>query len=495
MAAGVPGNKGRRVLALLRARLGGEDRGTSLPIAPLLMHGLVAAVLCGLVRGELPPFAYATFCLTITGALVAIPLLGELAHLLRADPAREWVEALPVDRSELGLARTLHLLIALGWLSLGSLLPAVLLAKMSLAERLLTFLGGLGLVASVGAALLLLQSLLRGRTQAPLVLLQTLLMVGVVVGFVMGLDLVPFLAEQASFGERWSLALPPAWFAAPLSADAGVLACVLPLGVAAAAILVLLFTPPAPLQTHDGGEPLLSILLRPARALATRFWLRADERGPFDLVYDALPREREVVLRTYPMIGIPLAFLAAGALGEEDGSRSDLHAVLLFTACVYLPVLLLHVPASESWRARWLVDTSPVDPTALAAGAVKAIAVRFLVPLYAVLALLAWAQSGPSVVLRLALPGFLLSLLITRRVYRACVEDPPLSVAPDDVRAAYDWSGSFLGYAIGLTVLALFANRGLPTIPGGLGLAGFLLILEVLAERSFRRPRPAPKAS
>ena len=63
MSAGVSGNKGRRVGALLRARLGGEDRGTSLPIAPLLMHAMVASVLCVLVRTELPPFAYATYAL------------------------------------------------------------------------------------------------------------------------------------------------------------------------------------------------------------------------------------------------------------------------------------------------------------------------------------------------------------------------------------------------------------------------------------------------
>ena len=475
----------RRVLALLRARLSGSDRGTSLPIAPLLMHGMVAAVLCGLVRSEIPPFAYGVAALTLTGSLVAIPLLGELAHVLRADDASEWVEALPVTRRDLALARTLHLLITLAWLSSGSLLPAVVLLPpwSNVAGRLFLLAGGLTLVLAIGAALLVVQSALRGRAQALLVLLQTALTVGVVVGLVTGMRLVPFLAEQDAFGPTWTLALPSAWCAAPLSAEASLLGYALPALLLVAAVAALLVTPPPPRPVHVGREPLLAVLLRPARALATRFWVRADERGPFDLVYDALPLEREVVLRSYPMIGIPLAFLAVGATGEDTAARSDLHAVLLFTACVYLPVLLLHVPASESWRARWLLETAPVDHAAVDAGAIKAVAVRFLVPLYTILAALAWAQSGPSVVLRLALPGFLLSLLVARRVYRACVEDPPLSVAPDEIRAAYDWSGSFLGYAIGLTVLALVANRALPTIPGGLALTAVLLAFVALGDR------------
>lgn len=480
-----------RVLALLRARLSGANRGTDLPIAPLVMHGLIAGVLCGLARGALPPFAYGVFALSITGALVAIPLLGELAYLLRADPAQEWVAALPASPFDLRLARMLHILIALAWLATGSLLPAAIFAPgaLGVAGRVLLLLGGLGLVTCVGAFLLLLQSALSNRAEALLVLFQTALVIGVVVGFVMGLRLVPWLTGFDAFGAasaEWTWLYPPAWFAAPLGTDVA-WAAALPVAAALVALGVLVLTPPAAAARRGRREPLLAFLLRPARALATRFWVRADERAAFDFVYDALPLEREVVLRTYPMVGIPLAFLVASTVGEPGSTRGDLLAVLLFTACIYLPILLVHVPASESHRASWILTTQPLSENVLAAGAIKALAVRFLFPLYVVLSLLAWSQAGVELVLRLALPGFLISLLVTRGLYKTCVSEPPLSVPPDEVRADYDWGGPFLGIALVLTIGAVLASRFLPTIGHGAVLAGVLIAAELVAERKLRR--------
>ncbi len=56
--------------------------------------------------------------------------------------------------------------------------------------------------------------------------------------------------------------------------------------------------------------------------------MRKGERGTFDLVWDALPLEREFVLRTYPMFGIPLAFLVAGGVT----------AVIFFGWLLMLPI-------------------------------------------------------------------------------------------------------------------------------------------------------------
>ncbi len=226
------------------------------------------------------------------------------------------------------------------------------------------------------------------------------------------------------------------------------------------------------------------------RALATRVWVRSDERGVFDLVYDALPREREVVLRTVPMFGIPLAFLVVAATGADSaasGTRGDVLALLLFTAGVYLPILLTHVPATATPGASWLTRCAPVPAAALVGGTIKALAVRFLVPLYALLSFIAWAQAGGEFVLRLALPGYLASLLVLRRLYRTCVSGPPLSTAPDQIRFDLDWLGLLGGLALGLTLMAVLAQRFLSGVPAALGFAAFLAGLELIAERSLRR--------
>jgi hypothetical protein len=478
----------RRIQALFRAYLAAQWGSGAWPAAPLVMHGSAAAVLCGLVAGLLPAYAYALVALSASAALISLPLLGEFGPLLRNDPAAGWVEALPVRRSEIRIARTLLLLVSIAALALAALLPAAWFApqEVTLGGRLALIAAGFVQALFLAAALLLVQSALGERAEPLLVLVQTLLIGGVVLGFASGLRHVPALAGVTSpaHGSPWLALFPPAWFAVVLAAREGTSTAwsSAPWIATAVAALVLAIAPlpPATRARRSGG--VLALLLSPARALATRIWVRARERAVFDLVYDALPLEREFVLRSYPMIGIPLAFLVAGASGEPGRTRDGLLAVLLFTPATYLPILLVHVPASASAAARWLLDTAPVGEAEIAAGARKAVAVRFLVPLYVLLFLLTWSQAGLGFALRLALPGALLSLLLLRRLYALCVEGPPLSVPADEVTAKLDWTGTLLMLAIGLTVVAVLAFTYVTTIAQGLAVSALLVAVEALLE-------------
>jgi hypothetical protein len=215
--------------------------------------------------------------------------------------------------------------------------------------------------------------------------------------------------------------------------------------------------------------------------------VRASERASFDLVFDALPLEREFVLRTYPMIGIPLAFLVAGARGETGAGRDGLLAVLLFTPPTYLPILLAHVPATASPRARWLLETAPLPDSSIANGALKAVAVRFLLPLHAFLFALAWSQVGFGFALRLALPGALLSLIVVRRLYPMCVSDLPLSVAANEIESKMDWTGILLTLAVALTIVAVLAFKYITSVPIGIGVCAVLLAIELALDRAASR--------
>ena len=479
----------RRIASLLRLRLASGPRD-GFPAAALLAHGLVGAVFCGLVHGELPPFAYGVFAFSLAAAFVALPLLGDLGWVLRADEAREWIEAQPLRPLELTAARALHLALLLWALSAAVLFPAAVLAPAELGwgGRALLPVLGLGLATLLAALLVAVQALLGGRAEALLVLFQTLLVVGVVVGLVTGMRFVPELAALESSRSRpWLAFLPPAWFAEPLAPGGRLW---LPIGVSLAAFALLVLLPaPAP-RARGGGEPWLARLLRPARRLASRAWVRRDERGAFDLVYDALPRERDVVLRTYPMIGIPLAFLlvASTGSGAAGGSgRGDVLALLIFTAGIYLPVLLTQVPASASWEARWLLDSAPVREGAVRAGTVKALAIRFLLPLYVLLGLVAWTQAGAGFALRLVPAGALASLAVLRLAYPLCVGDRPLSVRPDAVRMDLDWTGSFSVLAVGLTIGAVLAHRFVTTSAAAVALFLGLIAVEALLQRALRR--------
>jgi hypothetical protein len=193
---------GHRVLTVFRAGFAAQWGAGVWPAAPIVSHGTVAAVLCGLASGALPPFAYAIFALCVSGALLALPFLGDFGALLRSDPAAEWVETLPVSRFELRLARTLLILFSVGVLSLAALLPAAWFAPddAGWSGKALLVLAGLAQGLAIVAFLVALQSALGDRAEGLLVLAQTLLFTGIALGLVVGLALGP--ADRAPRGPR-----------------------------------------------------------------------------------------------------------------------------------------------------------------------------------------------------------------------------------------------------------------------------------------------------
>ena len=84
-------------------------------------------------------------------------------------------------------------------LALGSLIPAAALAPASFdaTARVLFVLAGLAQTAFVAALLLWIQALLGGRAEAALVAVQTVLLCGVLLGAVLGLQTLPVLAQLA----------------------------------------------------------------------------------------------------------------------------------------------------------------------------------------------------------------------------------------------------------------------------------------------------------
>lgn len=475
-----------RVWILLRARLAAYAGLARAPVAALLLQALVASLLCGLARDELAPFAYALVSTGLCGLLVAIPLSGELARLLVVDEAAEWVLAQPVRRREVHLARLLHLLSALVVLALGSLLPAALLAPEGTGAlgRALIVIAGLEQALVLAAVVLLVQSLLRGRAQGLLVLAQTVLFVGVLLAAALGARLIPALRHVASPADLPLAHLaPPVWFASPLSMNASTaLLLAGPFAaLAAALLLVLLPAPEAPSARR--GTPLLSRLLAPARALATRVWVRREERGVFELVYEALPRESGFTVRAYPLVAVPLAFLALGLREADPAALEGLCSLLCFTTAAYLPLVSAHVPASDSATARWILETAPISTRAIDEGALKALAVRVVLPLYALLALLCASLGGPWLALRVALPAALTALVVLRASWSICVRDRPLSVLPEDLKIDLDWLGLLGGLGLGLTIVSVAVVRGVTT-PLALGvLCAALLALEFVAAR------------
>ncbi|MFT7670280.1 MAG: hypothetical protein ACI8X5_002988 [Planctomycetota bacterium] len=484
-----------RIRAILIARLRAHTGGEIIPAAALLAQGSLIGALALMVRGDMSAWGYSLFTLSLGAGLVAMTLLGEFGSLLREDPAAAWADALPASAFERRAGHALAVLVLLTMLSVGVLLPAALLApsEMDVAARALLLLAGAGQAIALGSVLLALQALFGERIEGVLVLVQTTLVVAAVTGLLNAPGMVPTMLAFEEGTQAWPSLLswfPPSWYASAVSpgpAGAALPGTALVFGGTLLALALLFWLPPATNNRSRKSATLLTRALSPLRSLATKFWIAPDERGPFDLVYDALPLERDFVLRTYPMIGIPLAFLVAGADTDGGQGMQDLLALLLFTPAVYLPVLLAHVPVSSSPEARWILEGAPIHPEAIEGGAIKALAVRFLLPLYLLLTSLAIYFAGPLFALRLALPGALTTMICLRLLYPRCTLAMPLSTSAADIEVRHDWTGFLLSLAMGLTLLAITAQRMITSLGSTLALVGALLAVEYALGRRERK--------
>ena len=487
----------RRIRALFFAHLAAW-RAADPPLTVLAVHALVAGVLCGLTRGFLEPLGYTLFAFTVSGALLVLPFLGELGFLLRDDPAAEWSRALPATGREQRTARALAVAVILWVLALGSLVPAALLAPegFSTLGRLALVPAGLGSALALGGILLAVQQVL-ARRPALLSLAHTALFAGLLLLAVVGLPQVRHLADVRGLSDLASPVVwlaPQVWFAAPFAEAAPLWAPLVPVlaVLMGAALLVLL---PLPRSEPQRGRDPLGTLLEPLRRLCVRTWVRREERATFDLVFDALPHERETNLRTRPLVALPLLFLLAAFDREPGPERDGLLALLLFAAGIYLPVLAAHVPASASHRARWILDGAPVPLGALQGGAFKALVLRALVPLYLVLFLFAGALADWSFAARIAPLAALFALATLRRGWSSSAKDLPLSVPPERAAEGLNLAGPLFGAAMLATLFAVLAAKLLTTWPLALAALAPLVAHELLLDRAWRRTPPAPAAT
>ena len=195
-------------------------------------------------------------------------------------------------------------------------------------------------------------------------------------------------------------------------------------------------------------------------------------------------RARDFVVRAYPLIAIPLAFLFLGA-DPDDPRGMGLTAILLFSPAIYLPVLLIHVPATSTPDASWLLGTAPISTDAVSRGAQKAVFLRFLLPLHLILFGLAVSLGGAQLALKVAPVGAVATMVAMRVAWRSCVGAPPLSLPPEELGSAWQGDFSKVLFTLGgvMAVLGLFASFALPNIASGVAIAVAYAAREIVRAR------------
>ncbi len=477
-----------RIRALLTARLQAQGKGKS-PIAALWSQALLAAAGAAILRGEVSAWAFAAAALCVSAFSVALPLLGELAPLLGDDESGDWLKSQPVRALEVRIARSAHLALLLLGLGLASGLPWALLAvDWSLEQRAALVLAALGQAWTIAAVLVLVRSAARDRATWILVGVQTALWSLAILGSVFGPRLALRFSTPESLPTGWPLRLaPPLRLAEVVALETSWRWTTLTaLIVLALGLLVFL---PAPQEGRAvRNVSLTSLALTPLRRLARRLWMRPSERASFELVFDALPLEPDFALRAYPLLAVPLGFVFVGLRSEAGSERDTLLALLLFLPSLYLPLLCAHVPLSRSAAARWILETSPMDRAQIDSGARKAVAVRFVLPLYLLLGASCAAMSGLDFALRLTPLAAATAWFTLRGSWKMFVRDLPLSVDPKEVHINMDWFGPLAGIGLGIAILAALAARYVPSPTWGIGLAiAALALAETVDARARER--------
>jgi len=293
-----------------------------------------------------------------------------------------------------------------------------------------------------GAVVLSYQLCLRWFGREKLDGLMTTAQVVMAITIVAGAQIVPRLMGQ--FGDLsrlasdswWMVLLPPAWFAGLDDALAGQgnvssweLAGV---GLAVTSIILWLAFGKlannylAGLQSLGEAGPakpakpgrqrwLARMMVRPP----LRWWLRNPvSRASFQLTMAYLLRDRDMKLRVYPglapMLVMPLVMLWQGHdLHGRHGAGAGAGGFGIAFVGAYLgliPMLAMSmIQYSQHWQAADLFRSAPLaGPGALYHGARRAVLLLLVLPLVAVVGLLAWLLSGGlGVSLLLLLPGIL----------------------------------------------------------------------------------------
>jgi len=123
-----------------------------------------------------------------------------------------------------------------------------------------------------------------------------------------------------------------------------------------------------------------------------------EEEAGFQLAWKMTSRSRDYKLKTYPLFGfIPAFFIylaldGKGSLAERwDVLLASDKYLLLIYICIYGTIVpLFNLRYSDKFKSSWIFYALPIErPGLLLLGSVKAILVRFILPIFAVSALLA----------------------------------------------------------------------------------------------------------
>ena len=403
------------------------------------IFGLLFGVLLFLVDS---PLTAMTFVFTFTMTMVSLTLLADFTNVLLDTTDNAVILPRPVDGRTLFAARVAHIISYLGLLALSLslcslvagifaynvLFPLLYLLMLSCALVLVVF--GVYVFFFVTMRLVDME-----RFRDIILYIQIFMTVAIFGGY----QLFPRMMDMRNLrdlaiDDRWWIYIfPPAWMAAPfdlLMGHAGRPQLILTLLAFLVPAVCLVFvirvlapdfnTALARMEADSSGDGKRRsrrkggfMLVRRLAKLVAR---RAEERASFELIWQIASRDRPYKLATYPMVAFVLIvagvflFTEAEGVGEtlEKLPMTQKHLFPLYFICAMSPMTILHLRYSNQHEAAWIYYALPLEsPGSVLAAGLKVLFMRFMIPMYGVIALATLLIWGPRV-----LPDIAMAFLV-----------------------------------------------------------------------------------
>ncbi len=349
--------------------------------------------------------------------MMAMTLITDFSAILLDTTDNQILLPRPVNSKTLFLARVIHVLLYLFQFSL-----AVCLAPILVVFYKFGWLTGMGavitsqltVVIAVFFTYILYLLMLRFSTEQRLKDIVTYFQIGMTLLFTIGYQVIPRMVDMdaltGTFTLHWySYLLPPVWMALALEAlnepnfDLIHIAMIL-LSVGSPIVLFRVmnnYLAPAfaallaNLNNQNEKAMIPARSARSGRALSSRlsgvFCSSAVERGAFDITWKITARDKAFRLQFYPSLGYIPVFVFLIVFNGGRDMEQQLQALptsTKFLWLIYLPLFsiagsLSVITFNENFQASWLYHSLPVNrPGMILSGALKAMIVKFFLPVY-----------------------------------------------------------------------------------------------------------------
>ncbi|GET30345.1 hypothetical protein [Prolixibacter sp. SD074] len=408
------------------------------------MFALFGAILTSILHVIQSAFVFYFAIHSMVMIFTAMLIISEFYAILFATSDNSLIHSLPVNGQTVNLARNAHIFVYLFLLGFSfSLVPMIIGAFRFGIVTLLAYILSLALNAAFTLFLtnIMYLGIMQLASGEKLKSLMMYFQVAIAVFFMAFYQYGIRLIDNTDIFNvflpiHWyAFLLPQSWFAGTIDAVATfnwdlnhliflVLAIGMPL--AAAIITSKYLTPLFNQKLADMEQGDKSAVVRKtrqthgkwSRTAAKVFTRKAEERASFTVMWKMIGRERQFKLMLLPSIGYILVLLPLMFQGK---SINNVVSGKLYIALLYFPILISSTLANavlvgEQKMSGWIFRSSPTDsPAELFKGIIKAGFVRFLIPVYIILAavvLFFWGFSKISDIVIALLANYLMSIVL-----------------------------------------------------------------------------------